>query len=745
MLIVSCRNNALPPVLVLSVCAVAARFTPNPKISPNSRQFLRGEEWASCARGICTRRYEWPNITILTCLLILGLHEFGTCHGGRSWALGGQAIRMAFALQLHKDLDYDPSCRTSKIHLSFIDREIRRRIMWACFLMDRFNSSGSDRPMFIKEESIKIQLPTAERNFQLDMPVQTEYLDGSIPLVESPSDEQLIQATRNMGVAAYSIRSISIWGRIVAYLDQGGQEVDSLPMWSADSNYAKLVEDIDSFACTLPSAFQYSPDNLELQRSERTASQLLLLHLSIQQNKLYLSQAAVTFANSRAGLEAPKDFLSRFSGRTFAAANRISEILRDSEQNQCCISAPFAGYCAFSSTTIHIMGIVSGNPAVKANAEANSSVNIRFLRKMMRFWGMFHWMLDNIRTQYRNAMDASRSGKAAGDGSAVSPIIQYSDWFARYPHGLSDSDMTDQASCKKKERGEDAVLEQKSELQSVEEFFTTLSPQQSAENRDAPRNGPSKRKQSVRKQNDIATANGESQKPEPVANGIGGRPSSGHGGARHQLPRGFSSSLGGQTSGPAGFSPLTVPQPQPQPFAAMSPMSPVPINHFQQQQQQQQQPSPTQNPFFSADMLSINLPPQPNNIAQPLDRQLNFNGFSMGSTGGVNGGPNTMEGNINNSWAGMSVKAEGERIMKIGGGMTTGRHHQGQTQIPNNGMSGFDEADPTGWFMPFSLVGPDANQNTGLGGHSVDPFTNMFGGGGGMMTPTQLDALRHSL
>ncbi|TVY73972.1 putative transcriptional regulatory protein [Fusarium oxysporum f. sp. cubense] len=82
------KNGTLPPVLVLTVCAVAARFTSNPLVNSSGPEFLRGEEWASHARDICTRRYEWPNLTILTCLLILGLHEFGTCQGGRSWALG---------------------------------------------------------------------------------------------------------------------------------------------------------------------------------------------------------------------------------------------------------------------------------------------------------------------------------------------------------------------------------------------------------------------------------------------------------------------------------------------------------------------------------------------------------------------------------------------------------------------------------------------------------------------------------
>ncbi|KAH8586750.1 transcription factor domain-containing protein, partial [Bisporella sp. PMI_857] len=161
-------SGTVPPVLLLAVCAISARFSTHHELN-TTPEFLRGEDWASAARSIIMKRYEWPNITILICLLILGLHEFGTCQGGRSWALSGQAIRMAYALQLHKDLKYDPQ-GNGTTPLSFIDREIRRRIMWTCFLMDRFNSSGTNRPTFIKEDNLKIPLPIKEKYFQLDTP-----------------------------------------------------------------------------------------------------------------------------------------------------------------------------------------------------------------------------------------------------------------------------------------------------------------------------------------------------------------------------------------------------------------------------------------------------------------------------------------------------------------------------------------------------------------------------------------------
>ena len=100
-------QGTVPPVLTLAVCAISARFSSHPQVRTEPA-FLRGESWASAARDIALRRYDTPNITILIVYLILGLHEFGTCQGGRSWMFGGMAQRMAYALQLHKDLDHDP-------------------------------------------------------------------------------------------------------------------------------------------------------------------------------------------------------------------------------------------------------------------------------------------------------------------------------------------------------------------------------------------------------------------------------------------------------------------------------------------------------------------------------------------------------------------------------------------------------------------------------------------------------------
>ncbi|KAF6518442.1 hypothetical protein HZS61_002520 [Fusarium oxysporum f. sp. conglutinans] len=611
------KNDTLPPVLVLTVCAVAARFTSNPLVSSSGPAFLRGEEWASHARDICTRRYEWPNLTILTCLLILGLHEFGTCQGDRSWALGGQAIRMAFALQLHKDLEYDPSGRNgTKTQLSFIDREIRRRIMWACFLMDRFNSSGTDRPMFIREDTIQIPLPVKERYFQFDMPAPTEMLDGRVPHPPSPNDRQIADARENMGVAAFLIRAIALWGRIITYLSQGGKDLDPNPLREDESHYMKHLNDAVNLEASLPLSLRYSAENLEVHKTENTPSQFLFMHICLQHNILFVSRAAMS-ARKQHGVH--DDFFSEASKRAFNAANRISELLREAEQSGCFVSAPFAGYCAFSSTTVHILGIISRDPSMKLAAEANLTTNIKYLHKMKKHWGMFHWTVENVRTQYRNVLDAMRAGANVEERATQPSFLQYGDWFNRYPRGLSDAEFVDPATHKRKDSGADGVLEAKPELQSVEEYFTLPTPRR-VENRDTLRAAAPKRKQRAKKQTGMPAQPGQhlDSLQSTDADAV-------------SQERKFSGGLGLQTTGAAGFNPLAASNQQNPDFSTtMSPTSPANMTPFAHHAH-----TPT---FFPPELLAMNFGQGSNGNIDPLDHQLVYGGYAMDASTGLGDG-----------------------------------------------------------------------------------------------------------
>ncbi|GAB1209263.1 hypothetical protein APSETT445_008035 [Aspergillus pseudonomiae] len=471
------KARTVPPALILAVCAVSARFSTHPQLN-SEPPFLRGENWANPAAAIALSRHDAPNITILTVFLLLGLHEFGTCHGGRSWSFGGQALRMAYALQLHNELEEDPLLSQTNgggSQLSFTDREIRRRTMWACFMMDRYNSSGSQRPPIGNEKFIQIQLPIKESHFQMEIPGPTEDLDGNVPNPVPEDVGQLSNAKDNMGVSAYIIRAIVLWGRIVDYLNLGGKKKDAHPLWSPESGYTHLKRQIEEFSASLPSHLAFTYENLQIHAADRIANQFLFLHIIIHQNMLFLNQFAIPLSpGGRPPRDMPKAFLSNAGRAAVEAAHHISVLIDRASAYP--LTVPFAGYCAYSASTVHIWGIFSKNSQLEARSKENLRYTYRYLNKMKKYWGMFHYMVESAKDRYRQFADAAIKGSVVTqNGSQITAMFQYGDWFDKYPHGVSRMHWED-PNTQQKNKTDDAVMSQKADLQSVEDFFASLSP-----------------------------------------------------------------------------------------------------------------------------------------------------------------------------------------------------------------------------------------------------------------------------
>jgi hypothetical protein len=689
--------GTVPPVLILAVCAVSARFSNHPQVRTEPA-FLRGENWASFARDIALRRYDSPNITILIVYILLGLHEFGTCQGGRSWMLGGMAMRMAFALQLHKDLDHETWTKDKKDHvlLSPTDREIRRRTMWACLLMDRFNSSGTDRPMTISEEWINVPLPIKEKYFQFELSGPTETINGKVLHPAQEDSGQLSNARENMGTSAFYIKLVLIWGRIVRYWNLGGRNHETSPIWSTHSEFHKIKESLKKFHTELPDSMRYNVENLHDHTTQRVANQFLFMHIVYHQLVLFMHRFALPYSGyGRLPKDIPYQFQTESARTALEAANQISTLIKEAMNHN--VVAPFAGYCAFYSSTVHIQGIFSKNPKLESMAKQNLTYNVRYISKMKKYWGMFHFVAENLKDLYRQHADIALKGGGVTAGNKH--IFQYGDWFDRYPHGVSHTDYPDPATEPNSEPGTDAVLGQKSGLQSVEEFFATLPQPREAEQRKANKKGrTSKGRQNSapsgpisstphpnnkRTNTDISTSQQQQQKQQP--------------------------------------SQITIDH------------NPVisPTNHFDAK-------TPTfNNPFMSNhDILGFgahlhdssistpSLPPQSGMLSQ-LDRHLvlsSYAGLDPSSAQQIaqsmtnnNGGVSSMDSGTTNgmsglSWTGLDVGGE------IGGGA--------------NISSGAFNDTSTHWFMPFNLSPPEVVGDDGAMGLTYGISMDGFAGDG---------------
>lgn len=722
------ENGTLPPVLVLAVCAISARFSSHPEMR-SEPAFLRGEQWAKPAREITLKRYDTPNITILIAYLILGLHEFGTCHGGRSWMLGGMAQRMAYALQLQKDLNHEPTGKAQGEHeeLTFTDREIRRRTMWACFMMDRFNSSGTDRPLFVAESNIQAQLPIKESYFQMEITGPTEDLDGSgrsVVASESGSG-QLTDPVVNMGVAAFTIRLVSIWGRIVRYMNLGGRETEEGPMWSEGSTFRELKDAVEKWKTTLPETLRWSPENLDNHVSDKIANQFIFMHIIYHQTVLFMNRFALPIPGSHPQLtkDMPHDFRSACGRAALEGANQISILVKEAMDHR--VVAPFAGYSAFFSSTVHVHGLSSKNPALEASSKQFLAWNVKYLSKMKKHWGMFHFVTEHLKELYRRHTDAGARNAQVSGGAADSqssqqePIFQYGDWFDRYPHGVSGTDYEEPVADIKKEPGSDAVLGQKSDLQSVEEFFAKMSPPSRTAH--AKKVARKKRTKSVTQgQTSTNTAGGNNQTPQLAQGPMPQHP-------QVQIPRlepalmqqDYSNQLPYDTSPNSAF-----------PNDLSNDMALLQAQQQQQQRNQQQQQYAREQPA----------------IMSHLDRQMVLSSYAGTDPSIAQSHFSDLSAQLNAytdmdmSGYGFADPASGPPDAAMGMSATAG----------GGGGGPWDQT--SAWFMPFNLDPPNMGDESGLFGGStglydfgmgmhgfpdLDTTSNMdmTSGAGGIMMP----------
>lgn len=108
-----------PPILLFSICAIAARFTQ--QCTPDM-----AETWAKMTRDLIMENYDTYTLDVCQSMVHMGLHDFGTNTGHKAWIFCGMAIRMGSAMNLNLE-------RKGK---STIQREVSRRTYWSYYLMD---------------------------------------------------------------------------------------------------------------------------------------------------------------------------------------------------------------------------------------------------------------------------------------------------------------------------------------------------------------------------------------------------------------------------------------------------------------------------------------------------------------------------------------------------------------------------------------------------------------------------------
>ncbi|KAF9269506.1 hypothetical protein L218DRAFT_953120 [Marasmius fiardii PR-910] len=162
------RRRSVPPVLLFAIFAVAARYSKSPsRPEPSHNSSIAeampiwdaGDEYLEQARRILERSYTCSRPETCQALLLMGYREIGIGAMTEAWMYVGLAIRMAQDLGMHRRAD--GWARAGLGGRLFGDWELqeRRRIWFACVIMDKYVSSSIGRPLMIFERDFDTLLP----------------------------------------------------------------------------------------------------------------------------------------------------------------------------------------------------------------------------------------------------------------------------------------------------------------------------------------------------------------------------------------------------------------------------------------------------------------------------------------------------------------------------------------------------------------------------------------------------------
>lgn len=324
---------------------------------------------------------------------------------------------MALALELHREFD-------QKTRITPVEREMRRRLFWTCYLMDRFTACGSKRPSLIADKSILLRLP-AWCPSPTSLPIEGEFFQNGSNLQYHAGTGKKCQGSSGMLIDI--VRILGITNR---YLAAGGVKGDSHFPWHSLSNLSKIRQDLDIWASGTQDVFSSvealfgQPDSTTLVLSKLIYH---LIHCLIYRPFLPidLSELAGTGQHQSWQIEA--------TNLCFLHANAIAELVELGKQSSSIEWPAFVGYCICTAGTVHVHGAhyKGGREGEVFSASADFlSREMQQLSELRYAWSSVQHQRETLQTIYGCHSELVKS--LASNPMRYSPVFHLEDFFDRY-------------------------------------------------------------------------------------------------------------------------------------------------------------------------------------------------------------------------------------------------------------------------------------------------------------------------
>jgi hypothetical protein len=315
------------------MCALAAPFLYSDICDQTSdaldydvRFYDAGKGWADTASHYSFRNLGSPRLECLATEVLLHEYYLRTGDYSRALIVSGQVARHLQLLQLNVECEQNPQSRNAEVSTPV--RESRRRLMWACYLLDALIECGVDQLRLISPEDIRVPLPCFEDSF----------VRGTPCVSESLSPHELLPASRigfqtNLDMRAFYIRAIRLRAKILKYVKALEDEIP----WELErpSQFSLLEAELQNLNSSIPETFKMTLANKYLYKASGRLNLFFGLHILLSQtsNDLYricVSQLVFPDISTRWIRDnSPQAFLKRCHIMCLDKAVYIATLLKD--------------------------------------------------------------------------------------------------------------------------------------------------------------------------------------------------------------------------------------------------------------------------------------------------------------------------------------------------------------------------------------------------------------------------------
>ncbi|KAE9371251.1 hypothetical protein N431DRAFT_341817, partial [Stipitochalara longipes BDJ] len=372
-------------VLLLGVLTLTARFHKGlvAHHSPTQEDPLAASEYYANALAIAfgptVRNLTNPSLESIQALLMLGLYEWGQTRGLSAWLYIGIAVRLAQSMGLtyEDDLkDLGPNRATKESHRAgapktsaspredAIDKEVRRRTLWSCFIMDRMLAAGKYRPTMMAVNNLRVQLPCSDDQFLFVHNVQTGFLNSDWL---KPMSAEQISSINDDGVLSRYIRLVEIFGRLSEWSYAGGRRTEERPPWDEATEFFRLRHELQQFHDALPSNLTLTEANLSAHIEKRNATTYASLHTLYSLCLIMLHREYIPFiplrCNKPSGpldeptfprskFDIPVGFWEESADQIMKASRDIIDIVSTCQDNDFLPESPQIGFAVWQAAFV---------------------------------------------------------------------------------------------------------------------------------------------------------------------------------------------------------------------------------------------------------------------------------------------------------------------------------------------------------------------------------------------------------